>query len=367
MKRMVLPTLILVCVALTLDAGNNVSAQGSTPSAGSRIVVVAPSGLQTKAISPQAPIGFALDDGIPENAASFGNSTYNVSFGAIWLNDFAVPNSAQYPLTLTGMQIAFPGANDCDCVGKAIRLLIYLDYDRDGNPANASLIYNQSTAISVADWTTFQYFPINNLTLYNRGDLYVGWEDQWADNGYVPREYSAAVDTTHPQHRSWSIAETYSYTPNIYNLAVNDSRHRLDDFDPGNLLVRLLGDTYSPATATPVPPTPTHTPVPTATPIPPRCTGGRFTDVCPPDYFYDPVNALVEAGIISGYNSSPPCINTLNVPCFLPYNNTTRGQMAKLVVLAANLPIDADGGPHFSDVPTSNAFYYYADMLVEQL
>ncbi len=69
----------------------------------------------------------------------------------------------------------------------------------------------------------------------------------------------------------------------------------------------------------------------------------------------------MNAGIISGYNSSPPCLNGLWVPCFLPNNNTTRGQMAKLVVLAANLPINTAGGPHFSDVAVGSTFYQYVE------
>ena len=37
--------------------------------------------------------------------------------------------------------------------------------------------------------------------------------------------------------------------------------------------------------------TPTPAPTATATPIPPRCPTERFTDVCPSDYFYEPVLA----------------------------------------------------------------------------
>jgi hypothetical protein len=76
-----------------------------------------------------------------------------------------------------------------------------------------------------------------------------------------------------------------------------------------------------------------------------------FTDVQPSDYFYEPVRYLYCAGVISGYAD-----NT-----FRPYNNTTRGQLTKIVVLAEGFPIDTTGGPHFSDVPTTNPFYPFIE------
>jgi hypothetical protein len=81
-----------------------------------------------------------------------------------------------------------------------------------------------------------------------------------------------------------------------------------------------------------------------------------FKDVCLGDWYYAPVMALSQDGIISGYNSSPPCPNNLWVPCFLPNNGATRAQMAKIVSLAANLP---SGGTNqaFTDVPPTNTFF----------
>jgi hypothetical protein len=56
-------------------------------------------------------------------------------------------------------------------------------------------------------------------------------------------------------------------------------------------------------------------------------------------------------GAISGYSDGT----------FRPYNNTTRGQLSKIVVLAEGWAIDTTGGPHFSDVPTSNPFYTFIE------
>jgi hypothetical protein len=112
------------------------------------------------------------------------------------------------------------------------------------------------------------------------------------------------------------------------------------------------------ATPTPVP---TNTPEPTATPVPPRCPNERFTDVCQPDFFYTPVLELDRRGVLSGYNTTPPCDGASHVPCFKPQNNITRGQTAKVIALAAQLPSNLQGAPHFQDVDQSNTFYIYIE------
>jgi hypothetical protein len=89
---------------------------------------------------------------------------------------------------------------------------------------------------------------------------------------------------------------------------------------------------------------PTPTPSATACPM-------TFTDVQPSDYFYTAVRYLYCAGIISGYAD-----NT-----FRPGNTTTRGQLSKIITLAEGWPIDTSGGPHFSDVQPDHPFYNYVE------
>jgi uncharacterized delta-60 repeat protein len=91
---------------------------------------------------------------------------------------------------------------------------------------------------------------------------------------------------------------------------------------------------------------------------PPRCPGERFTDVCPGDFFYDPVHLLNDDGIISGYNTVPPCDNALHIPCFKPFSSITRGQISKIVSLAAGFG-EPVSGQMFEDVPPTHAFYLY--------
>jgi hypothetical protein len=106
----------------------------------------------------------------------------------------------------------------------------------------------------------------------------------------------------------------------------------------------------STATRTGVAPTGTATRTATATETPCNIT---FTDVHPSDYFYEPVRYLYCHGVISGYAD-----NT-----FRPYNNTTRSQMVKIVVLGfAIAPYTPPaGGYTFTDVPPSNPFFSYIE------
>lgn len=97
-------------------------------------------------------------------------------------------------------------------------------------------------------------------------------------------------------------------------------------------------------------PTATATRTRTASPIPTPC-GMNFTDVHPDDYFYESISYLYCHGAISGYND-----NT-----FRPYNNVTRGQICKIVVVAFAIPIDTIGGPHFTDVPEDHPFYQWIE------
>ena len=72
-----------------------------------------------------------------------------------------------------------------------------------------------------------------------------------------------------------------------------------------------------------------------------------FSDVQPGDYFYTPVLYLAARGVVSGYADGT----------FRPSANTTRGQLAKIIVLGENWPPDTTGGPHFADVPPGYVFY----------
>jgi hypothetical protein len=86
----------------------------------------------------------------------------------------------------------------------------------------------------------------------------------------------------------------------------------------------------------------------------------KFEDVHPEDWFYGYVEWMYCNGIVSGYNTVPPCITPGRV-CYKPGNPTTRGQLAKIAVRAFEFPIDTTGGPHFEDVPVGHTFYTYVE------
>jgi S-layer homology domain len=77
----------------------------------------------------------------------------------------------------------------------------------------------------------------------------------------------------------------------------------------------------------------------------------NFSDVHVSDYFYQAIHYLYCRNMVSGYSDNS----------FRPYNNVTRGQLCKIVVLAEGWPTDTTDGPHFSDVPTTNPFYAFVE------
>jgi hypothetical protein len=100
-------------------------------------------------------------------------------------------------------------------------------------------------------------------------------------------------------------------------------------------------------------------------PCPPPCPNERFHDLCPGDPFYDYVLPLADDGIFSGYSTVPPCPNSLWAPCFNSYGLSTRGQIAKVVSLAADLtgPVTTQS---FEDVPPGSIYFTYIERMAER-
>jgi photosystem II stability/assembly factor-like uncharacterized protein len=125
---------------------------------------------------------------------------------------------------------------------------------------------------------------------------------------------------------------------------------------PPSVTVLPTGTGTAGASRTPTPvgtvgatttPTPVGTTQTTATVSPCAAT---FADVQPSDYFYVAVQYLYCHGVISGYADGT----------FRPFNNTTRGQLSKIVVLAEGWTLSCTT-QHFSDVPPDNPFYCYIE------
>ena len=86
-----------------------------------------------------------------------------------------------------------------------------------------------------------------------------------------------------------------------------------------------------------------------------QCSGSPFSDVQPSDYFYQAVLYLAQHGIVSGYGDGT----------FRPYANTTRGQLAKIVVLARGWTLQNPPNPTFHDVQPDTAFYPFVETAVQ--
>jgi carboxypeptidase T len=116
--------------------------------------------------------------------------------------------------------------------------------------------------------------------------------------------------------------------------------------------------TMVPATSTSIPSaTRTATTVPsTATTVATATTCTvTFTDVPPTDPFWTNIRCLACRGIVSGYNDGT----------FRPYNNITRGQIAKIVSNAAGFS-EPVSGQRYEDVLPTNTFYEWIERLSQR-
>jgi len=90
-------------------------------------------------------------------------------------------------------------------------------------------------------------------------------------------------------------------------------------------------------------------------------TGGAhtFTDVTRNNNFFNVIETAAALNIVSGYDCGgpgEPC-DPQNRPYFRPYNNVTRGQLAKIDVIGAGWAQEDPPTPSFNDVPRNSVFY----------
>jgi hypothetical protein len=71
--------------------------------------------------------------------------------------------------------------------------------------------------------------------------------------------------------------------------------------------------------------------------------------------FYAYIETAYSRAIISGYSCGTGCLE------FRPYNNITRGQLTKVIVLAQNWELTPPQQPTFQDVPLDPPFYAYIE------
>jgi hypothetical protein len=173
----------------------------------------------------------------------------------------------------------------------------------------------------------YRDFPVPELNYWNR-------------YGY---EYDCVVGPCIPE--SWTASLPFTLTVDYFNQVAecnegnNNNRQSVPPVTP------TVCTTNTPGTVTP---TGTSSVTSTATARP--CTV-PFSDVAPADYFYEAVRWLYCRGAISGYADGT----------FRPGNNVTRAQICKLVVEALGIPHYTPPSPTFLDVPADHPFYVYIE------
>ncbi|MEZ4767464.1 MAG: proprotein convertase P-domain-containing protein [Caldilineales bacterium] len=194
--------------------------------------------------APEALVSLVVDDGTYENSIGLTNQVTNNA--AVWFNRFT-PTS-DYPFTLQQMQILWPTVADAqiNLVGQPVTLLVYTDTDGDGNPANATLVYQENKVIAVQDGFTFDVYNLTvPVVLNGPGDVLIGFVDAWNLGGQTAANFPAAIDQTASQGRSWIAGNgTTGVDPDINNLANNSIFGTIDSLGlPGNWMIRGYGET----------------------------------------------------------------------------------------------------------------------------
>jgi hypothetical protein len=210
---------------------------------------------------------------------------------------------------------------------------------------------SSSLALSVLHWDGTDWSGFLGTDREVRDIESLSSSEVWAVGGGIHRwrgyYWELAVDTP-PYYQMFGVAPINSNDMWVVGLSTNWMAE-----PPRPLALHY--------TANCLPPPPSPTP----TPVPPRCPTERFTDVCPIDYFYQPVLALSDLNIVTGYNTAPPCGGPAHIPCFKPYNGSTRGQIAKMVSLAAGFS-EPVSGQTFEDVLPGSTFYEYIERMASR-
>jgi hypothetical protein len=191
----------------------------------------------------------------------------------------------------------------------------------------------------------------------NHGYLYDG-KFYVPGGGFLAANHNTHVQIFNPATSSWSLGTDIVSTSRNYakGYGTDGSLYMLGGLDTGATAWYDYNQKLAaPQGCTTPTPGPTNTVGPTNTPggASPTPCPITFSDVHPSDYFYVSVQYLACHGVISGYADGT----------FRPFNNTTRGQLTKIVVLAEGWTQTCTSQT-FSDVPPSHTFYCYVETAV---
>ncbi len=288
--------------------------------------------------------------------------------GASWQTDEAVsdvliPQPAQPD---SGFQACYAGDYNYHSTFGNTHFLTWTDGRNQINGTNQQDVYFNSVVVGGGGGTPTPTIPTATPTATNTVPTATSTPTRTNTATNTPTNTPTAANTA---TKTPTSTATSSATSTATATGTNTA---LPTDTPTDTPTNIPIDTPT-ATATDTPiatDTPTDTPTSTSTNTPTSTITGTptatptvciipFTDVPPDAWFYDYVSWMYCHGVINGYSTNPPC--DTGTPCFKPGNNTTRGQTAKIVVLAFDFPITTSGGPHFTDVPVGSTFYDYIE------
>jgi hypothetical protein len=206
----------------------------------------------------------------------------------------------------------------------------------------------------ITDTTTYTQYPTGTLNIEIGGLTPVTQHDQLKVTGAATLSGTlnlSLVNGYTPNANDTFTFITYGSRTGTFSTVIGGCVNWAITYNATNATVKYLSTTPGcTPTATPIPPTATRvaTATPAASPTP--CAG--FSDVPPGSTFYPYVTCLVNRGIIGGYADCT----------FRPNVNVTRGQLSKIVSLAAGYT-DPPGTQTFQDVPPGSTFYAYVQQL----
>ncbi len=217
----------------------NVLPTSTPPSNNPRQVALTLSGngiSSTTAPAPEVPedaVALVLDDGSRDNDIGIGGT-----WEMLWLNRFT-PNPSEFPFQLNEVQIYFSSVGMVN-VGDEIVIAIFENTTGSYDPAPGSnLLASFNTTVQAVDaWNTF---TLPSPAIFNGpGDALIGVVGlEVPGTSYWP----ASMDQTATQQRSWAGWYLSSPPPNPPVLPPDDTWILIDDYFPGNWMVRGYGET----------------------------------------------------------------------------------------------------------------------------
>lgn len=183
----------------------------------------------------ELPIQLVLDDGSAEGAFGVAGAG-GAARQFLWFQQFSPPAP---DFDLEEIWVLFPD-DDVLAPGSAIQLVVYQDVD--GDPTDgAGLLLALDGTVQSADGVTFSIYPLATaVEIRGGGDVYLGVVNRYVTSGVTPVTQPAALDTGASAMRSW-VATWSGDPPDPPLLPPDQLLFRVDDFQPGNWMIRGFG------------------------------------------------------------------------------------------------------------------------------